>query len=74
MSSRNKELPADRVDRPETDCGLELYRGVGGCSSRSLPLVLCEGGFSDTDGVAFLPCCWCGGVLLDGGADFSVLK
>lgn len=29
MSSRT-ELPVDLTDRPEMDCGLELYLGVGG--------------------------------------------
>lgn len=30
MSSRNIELPVDRIDRLDMDCGLELNRGVGG--------------------------------------------
>lgn len=44
------ELPLDRVDltdRPETDSGLELYRGVGGWSSTSLLLARLDDVFSD---------------------------
>lgn len=37
MSSRNSELLADGVDRPELDWGREWKRGVGGRSSISLP-------------------------------------
>lgn len=75
MSSRNKELPVDLIDRLVIDCGLELKRGVGGCSSRSLPLILSDGGFSDMADVTLLPRCGSrGGVLLEGSAAFSALK
>lgn len=33
MSSRKTELPVDLTERPDSDCGLEPYLGVGGSSS-----------------------------------------
>lgn len=57
MSSRI-ELPVDRAERPEMDCGLELYLGVGGWSS--------ESGRSDGVGSSDIDGC-CGRTLTRGG-------
>ena len=50
----------DLIDRAERDCGLELRRGVGGCSSRSFWLVSTEGGFSDAEETVVRPLRWLG--------------
>lgn len=47
MSSRNMELALDRTDLPEMDCGRELKRVDGGCSSSSLLLLRPDWPFSE---------------------------
>lgn len=52
MSSMNMELPLERTERPERDCGRDENLGVGGWSSMSLPTID-PGFFSDMAEVGF---------------------